>query len=92
MFRFECIILFCSYDTVLRYRFNQHAITLFNCVINVNQHLNFYLAYTSSNMCKFDEFRRIMKEFYDIFQDIGILDLRRPTAEPFHSDCGTFYF
>ena len=41
------------------------------------------------NVCKFDEFRRIMKQFYHIFQDFGLLDLR--TTEPFRSDLRTFF-
>ena len=62
---------------------------IFNFVINVNQHPYFYHVNIFSNVCKFEEFRRIMKEFYDIFQDFEILDLR--TTEPFRSDSRTFF-
>ena len=55
----------------------------------VNQYLHFYHANMFSNVCKFDEFRRIIKECYHIFQDFGLMDLR--TSEPFRSNCRTFF-
>ena len=78
---------------MIQFYFTQHAFgtfALFNLFINVNLRPHFYHPNIFSNVCEFDEFRRIMKEFYHIFQDFGILDIR--TTESFRSDCRTFYF
>ena len=48
-----------------------------------------FITLIFSNLCKFDEFRLILKEFYHIFQDFRILDLR--TTEPFRLDSRTFF-